>query len=155
MANKRNLKEHFEAIRGQEIDVETEDVALREYISLYSRADGWRTSREIGTTGESTKACGETVLFTVGGLTRTKANGKVEFLLSDFHCGTIRAGHPIIFVASARQRSPAFVTTFAQLAAGGDVKLEILAWDANGAPAANVGVSWFCQVPNLNAGGVD
>jgi hypothetical protein len=160
----RDLRRHFEAILGHELeDIFEGEIALRERIAVWSEKydNGHITSREIGTTGQSTKACGNAGVFFIGGQTVTGSDGKVEFLLSDYHCFFARetgssniATFPIIFVATPQSREPVFVTTRTTAVFKGgsftDVKIEIYTWDHSGAPAKTKSVDWFCQLPFLS-----
>jgi hypothetical protein len=150
-----DLKKHFEAILGREIvDLsEGEIIVLRELVGLYSTDQGEFSSREIGTTGFSTKACGQAGLFSIGGITITGVDGKAEFLLSDYHCHhnpgaseAIPPAPPVIFVATAQSDKPVFVTTRTFIA-NLDLRVEIYTWEPGGAPAGGQVVKWFCRFP--------
>src|SRR5688500_17359760 len=85
----RDLRRHFEAILGYEIEgLEVSVNALGDKIAVWSEESGQThvTSREIGTTGDSTKACGDFRVLFVGGQTVTGGDGKAQFVLSDYHC---------------------------------------------------------------------
>lgn len=154
----RDLKRHFEAILGRDlVDLSDGEIMLRESTGLSSFVQGQDTSREIGTTGVSSKACRERGLFSIGGLTVTGSDGKAEFLISEHHCHRAVPGdlvvpeHPVIFVATAQSAEPVFVTsrTFLAKDADGlpDLRVEIYTWEPGGAPAGTRLVKWFCQFP--------
>jgi hypothetical protein len=157
MAHKQNLKKHFEAILGRELaDLSDGEILLRESTGLFSYEEGQGTSREIGTEGDSTKACGKHLLLSIGGMTATGPNGKAEFFISDFHCfggrdNSIAPRHPIILVATAQSPEPVFVTTRTFIATKNDgfrdVKVELYTWEPGGNPARSKLVKWFCRFP--------
>ena len=157
MASKLDLRKYFEAILGREfVDLSDGEVLLRESTGLFSDDGGQEISREINSTGASTKACGERSLLSVGGITVTGTDGKAEFFLSDFHChsgrdNSIVPKNPIIFVATAQSQDPVFVTTRTFLINRDngvkDVRIEIYTWEPNGDPAQSKLVKWFCRLP--------
>jgi hypothetical protein len=163
MAKKLDLKRHFEAILGREfVDLSDGEILLKDFTGLSSMEESdqvrsfySQTSRDIGTTGDSTKTCAPAKLISVGGLTATDTDGKAEFLLSEHHCfNQIAVKHPIIFVATAQSQDPVFVTTrtfevatIENLKIPTDVRIEIYTWEPGGAPAKNKLVKWFCQFP--------
>jgi len=156
---KKDLTKHFEAILGRPLgEFEAGVIKLREEMAVWSfeSDNGNIMSREIGTTGDSTKACSSSNLFSIGGLASTGENGKIEFLLSDYHCaGVLSISFPIIFVATVQSQEPIFVTsrTFEVYSSGSgnisDVRVELYTWDSNGSPAGSKFVKWFCQFPNF------
>lgn len=152
MASKLDLRKYFEAILGREfVDLSDGEVLLRESTGLFSDDRGQEISREINSTGDSTKACGERRLLSVGGNTVTGTDGKAEFFLSDFHCNSIVPKNPIILVATAQSQDPVFVTTRAFLIKREDgvkdVRIEIYTWEPTGTPAQFKLVKWFCRLP--------
>jgi hypothetical protein len=107
------------------------------------------TSREIGTTGDSTKRCRREGALDVGGTSRTDANGTVEIRLTDYICQPptpYEFFRPINFVATPQSRAPVFLTSV-QTPTGGDVAIMVFSWDANGSPLRNVSFDWRCFVP--------
>ncbi len=147
-----DLRKHFEAIIGREfVDLSDGEILLRDSTGLWSVEQGHETSREIGTTGSSTKACGSRGLFSVGGLTATGPDGKAEFFLSEHHCADIVPKHPLILVATAQSQDPVFVTTRAFEATNDngfkDVRIEIYTWGPGGDPAGSRLIKWFCRFP--------
>lgn len=159
---RRDLRKHFEAILGYEIgEIEDRVFALRSRTAIWSKEldSAHLTSREFGTTGDSTKACFKLPVLSISGLTLTGSDGKAEFLLSEYYClPAVGAGEPpesptspIIFVATAQSRDPVFVTTLvSEVSAPGvttDVRVEIFTWKPNGSPAGSKLVKWFCQFP--------
>ena len=150
MTTQRDLKKHFEAIVGRELEGGFGDeVALRETIGLYSSEQGNATSREIGVTGSSAKGCGQALLLTVAGLSFV-GQGKAELHLSDYHCARVGFRHPVIVVATPRTPSPVFVTAVPTIIDGGrDVEIVLHAWGPDGSPAPNVLVTWLCRVQSL------
>lgn len=169
MSNETDLRKHFEAIVGYELEGDLEnDVALRDTVSVYYRTKtGYRTSREIGTTGTSTKGCGETGVLTIGGLVRTGADGTATRLLSDFHCESDEARRrelvdivrPFVFVVTPRSHAPVFATcrsSLVQTNGFGDIRFEIATFNAGGDPAAGIAVAWHCLAAYEEViGGVD
>ena len=159
---KRDLRNHFEAILGHEIaDIEAGLIGLGYRTGLWSQEleTGHVTSKDIHTNGNSRTVCGESLLFSVGGQTTTDNSGKADFLLSEYHCGSLGFGFgmtpqlPIIFVASAQSPDPVpvFVTTYAfGIVSNGaieDFRVHIYTWEPNGAPAKGKSVNWLCQFP--------
>lgn len=154
MTKQRNLKKHFEAILGRELEApEPGDVVLRDRIASYTAAEGSITSREIGTTGDSTKACSAANLLDVSGVARTGEDGTAEFMLSDFFCEFLGKNRPsfqfpVNFVATPRSLTPVFVTGLARPTSGRkDVRIRVAAWAASGTPAPNTSLDWRCRVP--------
>jgi hypothetical protein len=151
MRNKQNLKKHFEAILGREFSIDFPGdggVALREWVGTYTDLEGTLTSRDIDTTGESTKACDKKQILDVSGSARTGSDGKIDFSLSDFFCGGFEFKHPVNFLATPRSTSPVFLTTLRTLTSDWkDVKITVNAWDSSGAPAVNISFDWRCRVP--------
>jgi len=157
----RDLREHFEAILGPELkDLSDGEFVLRASTALWSQdTNGHITSREIGTSGDSTKVCVDSRILSVGGLTFTGLDGKAEFLLSDYHCapndspGNIALNFPIILVATVQSQDPVFVTTrTSEVYVTGtstitDVRIEIYTWESGGVPAKGQLVKWICQCP--------
>lgn len=152
MPEASGVRKHFEAILGREVEADGE-VTLRERVSVYVEEKGRGASREIGTAGSSTKSCAARIALDVSGLARTGADGKAEFLLSDFHCHTDRIvfEYPTNLVATPRSRTPVFLTSVCSLTSDRkDVKIVIMAWDQAGAPAPRTGFDWRCRVPYLH-----
>ena len=158
-SDERDLRSQFAEILGQEIrDIEEGVVALRERKSVWLEQydNSYLMSREIGTTGTSTKACSDFPVICIGGLTAIGLHGKVEFLLSQYYCNPASAGgdisyfptSPIIFVATAQSKDPVIVTTRVYQVPN-DVRIEIYTWDPGGAPATDKLVKWICQFPML------
>lgn len=150
MGKNAELKKHFEAILGRDLEADTGGrVVVRERVGTYFDHEGRATSRDIGTTGASTKGCGNTRLLDVSGVGRTGTDGKVEFLLSDFHCiNDIRIKYPINFLATPRSHAPAFLTTARTLTQDWtDVKITVSSWDPTGKPAGNRSFDWRCRIP--------
>jgi hypothetical protein len=152
--NQRDLKQHFEAILGEGIEGAGDDVTVRSQVATYTAKEkGFVTSRDIGTTGDETKHCGEAILLDVGGIARTGADGTAEFMLSQFYCDRdvhlIRFEYPTNIVATSLSQAPAFVTAEANLAGDrhNDVRVRVATWDARGRPAPNTTVHWRCRVP--------
>ncbi|MFV2044607.1 MAG: hypothetical protein ACC700_15405 [Anaerolineales bacterium] len=157
MGNDSDLKKHFEAITGHELIGDmVNEIVTREIIGVYYQTEaGHRTSRDIGTTGDSTKACGDVKVLTIGGVVVTGRDGTTERLLSEFHCASNRAQtsviisilRPFVLVATPRSKKPVFVTTRTSLVQTnnlGDVRMQFSAWSAGGDPAARISVAWHC-----------
>jgi hypothetical protein len=150
MAKEADLRKHFEAILGQDTaaDVLDEGVVVRTDVAAYSSiVDGSVTSREIGTTGDSTKTCRQAGLLDVSGLARTGADGTTKFVLSDFFCRAegVAISYPVNFVATPRSRTPVFLTARRSLTADLDLEIEVLTWDVTGSPAPNISFDWRCR----------
>jgi hypothetical protein len=157
-----DLREHFAAILGRKVaDISHGEVQLRERTAVWSLAPGAVTEREIGTTGNSTKGCGGSLVFSIGGITATGIGGSAEFLLSEFYCPQFEEilphiftlDFPIIFVATVQSSNPGFVTTRTSeiTDTNGDItdwRIEIFTWEPGGSPSAGL-VKWFCQIPLL------
>ncbi|MFL7871944.1 MAG: hypothetical protein AB8I58_24155 [Anaerolineales bacterium] len=149
MGNDTDLKKHFEAILGQELVADVgNEIVLRDYVGVYFRTEsGRRSSRDIGTTGSSTKRCGNVGVLTIAGLAVTGREGRVVRLLSDFHCEKFDIARPSILVATPRSGSPVFVTTTTALVQTGgysDIRMEFATWTPSGNPAPNIAVAWHC-----------
>jgi len=145
-----DIKKYFEQILGRDIESGIDgEVVLRERVGTYTfDCEGWSTSREIGTTGASTKGCGQTPLLDVSGVARTGTNGKVEFLLSDFYCKVYGITHSVNFLATPRLLAPVFLTATRTITGDRrDVKITVTSWDPTGAPAGNIPFDWRCRVP--------
>jgi hypothetical protein len=154
MTKHYDLKKHFEAILGRElVGPENGEVVVRERIASYTTDEGSTTSREIGATGDSTKACSAAHLLDVSGVARTGEDGTTEFMLSEFFCdftgGNILSFQfPVNFVATPRSLTPVFVTALATpISDRTDVRIRVAAWNASGAPAPNTSFGWRCRVP--------
>jgi hypothetical protein len=147
-----DLKKHFEAILGAEIELDFPgEILLRESVATYTEvSDGRLTSREIGTTGNSTKACARARILDVSGRARTSDDGTAELMLSDFFCGSRDFTAPAVFVATPRAQSPVFVTAQASLTGDRkDVRIKIATWKVSGSPAPNLSFNWMCRVPTI------
>ena len=141
-----DLKKHFESILGYKLQF-PDEVALRERISSYTEQEGKATSRDIGTTGKSTKGCSDRRILEVSGIARTGADGTVELMLSNFTCGSRGYEWPAVVVATARAASPIILTAQASLTSNRtDVKIKVATWDASGSPISTT-FNWMCQVP--------
>lgn len=152
MATERDLTKHFEAILGRPLDIDLDgSITLRARVGISTRElEGSIASREIGTTGASTKGCTSSWVLDVSGFARTSADGTVEFLLSDFHCRELGFAYPVNLVATPRARSPVYLTYVGAVTSGWkDVKITVYAWDATGTPAPHTPFDWRCRVPVL------
>jgi hypothetical protein len=160
MTAKKDLKKQFELILGRPIDLDSDDpVVLRESVALSTYfpdedIQSEITSREIGTTGDSTKRCRGNSAVNVSGGASTGSNGIVEFLLSDFICNEDEFSFtaPINVVATPRGRIPVFLTLTHSFITDGqnvarDIKIKVFSWNANGNPAPNIGFDWQCVTP--------
>lgn len=155
MSATTDLTRHFEAILGRELTIGNLGVVvLRERVASATKDAGSTTSRDIGTTGNTTKQCADATLLDVAGGGVTGPTGEVSFLLSEFFCDFSGVGTALNFefpanlVATARTTTPAFLTGVAAPTADRrDVSIRVLAWDANGSPAARVPFDWRCRVP--------
>ncbi len=152
MSRERGLEKHFEAILGRElVGPETGVVVVRTRVGLFTREEGHTTSREIGTTGTSTKSCSPAHVIDIDGIAQTDKTGKVQFSLSDFHCfsdhdNAVELQHPFTILLTPRTSAPVFATVTAERRnQGTDVTITIATWDANGAPAPHVLVNWRCR----------
>jgi hypothetical protein len=157
MSKERDLQSHFTAMLGRDIARDgLDEVTLREAVASYSVSDGLITSREIGTTGASTRGCGRTSLVDISGVARSGQDGKVEFLLSDFFCPPHPGYEPVFqspvnLIATPRSDTPAFLTVLRFMTSDRrDVKITVFTWGANGSPLSNVSFDWRCRVPYDN-----
>ena len=160
---KRDLRNHFEAILGRELaEIGDGEIGLRFRVGLWSQEleNGHVTSQEIGTSGETRLSCGALTLFSVAGQLTTKDNGKADFLLSEFTCEmpNIVPQLPIFFVATPHSQQPVFVTVNHTLVvlddSPRDFRIQLYTWEAGGAPAKKISVDWFCQFPYFDRGPV-
>jgi len=154
MTQQSDLTKHFEKILGRALDLGgSGEVVLRERVASYTKDDGSTTSRDIGTTGNSTKACGAANLLDVGGTARTGQDGTTEFMLSEFFChfsgrNSLSFEFPANFVATPRSQSPVFLTALASPTSDRrDVGVRVATWAPNGSPAPNTSFDWRCRVP--------
>jgi hypothetical protein len=154
MDKAKDLKEHFAAILGRDFSTDVSGgILLREPTGLSTTSDGKVVSRDVGTTGASSKRCsGAEGILDVSGIAITGAAGKVEFHLSDFHCeGPIGTStrvflDPPNFLCTPLSTGPVFLTASRTLIVGGDVKLTVFSWDPTGAPAPGTPFDWRCRV---------
>jgi hypothetical protein len=147
MPHEHDLSEHFAAILGKNpIDPTGGVIVLRETTGHYSFSEGSTTSREIGTTGVSTKACGAADLLDVCGVAATGSDGTVEFLLSDFFCADIGIRPRVNFLATPLSSAPVFVTV-QRTPLDRDVRIKVFSWSADGKPAPGIAFDWRCRVP--------
>jgi hypothetical protein len=154
--HERDLRSHFAAILGYEIeDIEDATSTLSYRTGVWSKEleTGHVTSLEKSANGNTRTVCGESYLFSVGGQKRTGANGKADFLLSEYHCDTLQITPqlPIIFVATAVSELAVFVTTYNLLitpeGSFTDFRIRIYTWEPGGTPAKGITVNWLCQFP--------
>ena len=163
MADERTRQGHSKASRSAGIDAQIgDDVALRSPISLYTRAEGSVTSREIATTGDATKRCAKAGILDVGGYARTGTDGQVTIVLTEFFClkrsEEVQFTYPINLVATPRSREPVYLTSVQSvklLPESDVVTITIFSWSPNGSPAANISVNWRCFLPAEMATSVD
>lgn len=150
-----DLKKHFEAILGAELELEFPgEVAVRERIAAYTEQEGEFTSREIGTTGKSTKVCAATGIQDVSGVAQSGKDGTAELMLSDFICvsSRLRFDYPATVVATPRSESPALVTARAAPTSNRkDVRIRFETWNPDGSPAPRLYINWMCRVPTFDA----
>jgi hypothetical protein len=148
MPHEHDLSEHFAAILGKDlIDPTGGVIVLRDTTGHYSFSpEGQITSREIGTTGNSTKACGAVGLLDVCGVAATGSDGTVEFLLSDFFCGEFGIFSRVNFLATPLSSAPVFVTVQRTVIVR-DVRIKVFSWNADGRPAPGIAFDWRCRVP--------
>lgn len=149
---KRDLRSHFEAILGHEIRYfEGATTSYRK--GLWHGVDGHITSQTKDIEGDSRIVCGGSSLYTIGGQTTTRDDGKADFLLSEYYCPgpEVFPQLPLILVATAVSEQPVFVTTYNLLIEGDDgrmdFRIQLYAWEPGGAPAKGIFVSWLCQFP--------
>ncbi len=151
MTEDDSVRRHFEAILGRDVAIDPtgQEVVLRDVIASYSWTEGQVTSRHIGTTGQSTKACRSVRLLDVSGMSYTGSHGTVQFELNDYFCGDSDSSglHPMNFVATPRSRQPVLLTAMRSLTAGQGVQIEVMTWDATGNPAPNIPFDWRCRMP--------
>ncbi len=146
MSTQQSVAKYFEAILGRDVSEQDDGVVLlRDTVAAYSPVqNGSVTSREIGTTGDSTKACGDMRLLDVSGIARTDADGSIEFLLSDYLCGDWDFRAPVNVVATPLSSSPVYVTINRRIISR-DIRIAVRSWDANGRPVPLVSFDWRCR----------
>jgi len=149
-----NLKKHFEAILGRDlVGPEAGLVVVREHVGAYTRDKGQGMSREIGTTGASTRVCRNTDLLDVDGISFTGSDGSVTFLLSDYQClgdddSALLLHRPLIVLVTPHSSVPVFTTVETTLIRNGhDARIIVSSWKPNGEPAPRVPFSWRCRAP--------
>jgi hypothetical protein len=94
-------------------------------------------------------------LLEATGVSSTLADGKRVFQVSDVVCpqgASFGFGEPINVVATPLAESRTFLTMTYWLIQQGpdpsihpDIQITVFAWNANGAPAPNVGFDWRCR----------
>lgn len=162
MAEDTGRKKLFEDLLGHDLeegDLPTE-VIVRETHGLNTEDyQAEVVSRDIGTTGESTKSCSTTNVMDVSGIFRVGQSGVAKFRLSDYFCRPLsltegRDFHrPIVFVATPYASRPTFVTAVPTIVAdggvdqyGNDVEIEVFTWDAAGNATGPVVLQFRCSV---------
>ncbi len=83
----------------------------------------------------------------VGGKAATSSEGKFTWKLSNFICenGRLFVSEPASFVATARSKTPVFLTSNT-ISAGNDLIIDVFSWDSSGKPSPNAHFSWRCWV---------
>lgn len=155
MAEEPSRQKDFERLIGHELEDFPSEVLLRETLAYTHGHEADAMSREIGTSGPSTRACTRVLVDDVAGLAATDPTGTVKFLLKDYVCveggaTTIDFRYPIVFVATVIGNQPVILTSRQNLAGEGDVEIEVFTWDANGARKGSVPFGWRCMVTNLS-----
>jgi hypothetical protein len=163
MTDESARAQQFEVLLGRPLGNHDNVVVVRERMSVWTLArEGWiAVSREIGTTGDATKACGDTAVVDVGGIAVTDANGVARFLLTDFLCPVSAVfpefSGPITLVATTQSDQPIFLTSLQRIVTGSstndvtpinDVEITVFSWRVPGGRAEpTVSFDWRCVVP--------
>lgn len=157
---KAKNKKLFEDLLGHDLeegDLPTE-VVVRETIGLNAEHEAEVVSREIGTTGASTKTFSTTSAMDVAGIFRVGQSGVAKFRLSDFYGRPLRNigrefHRPIIFTATPFAEGSVHVTAVPTLVDDNgvpdyqnDVEVEVFAWDAAGNASGPVVIQFRCLV---------
>lgn len=150
------IKRQIEAIVGHEIE-ETEEQLISLWYPIGSHVFEQDASVAWKFLFTQAKSCRAETLLDASGKGTTGTDGKRVFKLTDFVCMTLGDRYellePVNIVATPRSITSVFVTTdYVAVTSGSppstiDLQLTIFAWDANGAPAANVNFHWRCRVP--------
>jgi hypothetical protein len=146
MTEERDLKKHFEAILGREIHRDPGGgISLTETVGLAVNDEGTKTTRDIVLNGTSSKSCSYAGRLDVGGVAVTGIDGKVQFMLGDFHCGEGLIVLPIFFVATPQSTRAVYLTSSHQPTEDRtDVLITVMAWNQTGAPAGIMVFDWRC-----------
>lgn len=162
MAKTEDRRPHFKALLGDLFDdaLENDPFPLRVDVGLWERNRlGFITSTTYSSTTDDTRqACTLSRLWDVGGISQTKANGKVAFLLGDFLCPEILdpITSPIDFVATPWTSSPVYLTyQRALVEKNTDVRFTVMAWKPDGSPAGLVSFTWRCLLGYAEGLGVE
>ena len=93
------------------------------------------------------KKCFDSTGLDVGGKAVTDNAGRLLWKLSDFVCvvGRLSVSEPASFVATARSKSPVFLTS-RTISTGDDLVIDVFSWDTSGNPAPKVGFAWRCWI---------
>jgi hypothetical protein len=155
---KPDLRANFEAILGETLDDDAgvapvfvrAAVGTGEDLQYLAPQNRMITSRDIGTSGDSSKTCARHPINEVTGTARTGDDGTIQFLLSDFYCRPRNVTpfiQPLNFVATPLSSSPRYLTCTAILCSDDiDVQVTVRAWDQAGQPAPGTSFNWRCQV---------
>jgi hypothetical protein len=130
-------------------------VVSREAVAISQLGAGAVTSRDIGTSGGSSKRCVDSPhILDVGGTSHTGDDGSFEIRLSDFFCKPpawyyIGFCQPINFVATPQARIPVYLTTRQRIVSdaegpGSDVLVSVWSWDSSGSAAPRTSFDWRC-----------
>jgi hypothetical protein len=166
MAEKKDLKKHFEAILGRKLELPGNGgIVTREQVgtsidfslppdSSQIRVEVEVTSRDIAITGESKKICnnGYSILDVSGGAV-TGADGSVTFPIADYYCyGQKEFYYPVNFVATPQSSTPVYLTSNVLLTGSGsnvliNTLITVYAWNKTGDPAPGIFFNWLCRIP--------
>lgn len=144
-----DVKKALKAVLGPDLELDPDlEVAVSARVGTYTTPQGKTSSRHYYL--RSRPVCHDTNLLDVSGVSRTGADGKAEFLLSEFHClrTTPAFEGPVNFLATPRSRSPVFLTVMRAFTADRrDVKLTVRSWGPTGSPAPEICFDWRCRAP--------
>ena len=93
------------------------------------------------------KKCSDSTGLDVGGKAVTDNAGRLLWKLTDFICegDGLSVSEPASFVATARSKSPVFLTS-RTISTGDDLVIDVFSWDTSGNPAPKVGFAWRCWI---------
>jgi hypothetical protein len=148
------IKRQLEALVGHPLDISPDQLILFRYpVGSYAflgfDENAHATWRSIFF---PRKFCNDATLLEVCGASLTGANGKSVFRLSDVVCfGQVnQLSDPVNVVVTPRSDKPFYTTvTYTFVNSNADLEITVFAWDAAGAPAANVAFDWRCRVVSV------
>ena len=157
-AEPAEIKKQIETIVGHEIDPGVERTInlfhpAGSYALFYMDQSAQACWRRIFPF--PSKDCSIVRLLEAAGVSSTLADGKRVFQVSDVVCpeGVVWGfGEPVNVIATPLAESRTFLTMTYSLIQQGpdpsihpDIQITVFAWNANGAPAPDVGFDWRCR----------